>query len=106
MTHPRNYVEQAMSILAEETGPLEKDLLRLYALLALTRGTDTTLEDVHDAWALWRNETNPQHRSLRPFDALTIDVQELDRRYADAIHRAAGRLPGGQSKPADGGTER
>ena len=36
-------------------------LLRLYALLVLTKGTSTTMEDTHEAWAIWRAETYPEH---------------------------------------------
>jgi hypothetical protein len=39
--------------------------------------------------ALYRNVTNPAHRSLIPFDELDAEVQELDREYMNAIHEAA-----------------
>ena len=88
MTDP-NYAQAVLNRLNEVSPGLEPDLAQLYALLAMTKGADTTLEDVHDAWALWRNTTNPQHRSLIPFAELTVEVQELDREYMDAIHKAA-----------------
>lgn len=64
-------------------------LLRFYALLVLIQGHRTSLEDVHDAWACWRNATRPDHPALVPFGSLTPDVQELDRKYMDATHKAA-----------------
>jgi len=67
----------------------EMALYRIYAVLALTTGTETTNEHVHDAWAAWRAATKPDHRSLVPFDRLTADVQELDAPYRDAIRAAA-----------------
>lgn len=84
-----NYVQRVTRDLADRLPGCEMDLIDLYVLLALTRGTETTLEDVHDAWSVWRNTGSPHHRSLVPFDDLTPEVQELDRKYMEAIHDAA-----------------
>jgi hypothetical protein len=84
-----NYVQTVLNLLHAKLLDLDPDLARLYALLALTKGMDTSMEDVHDAWALWRNTTNPDHRSLIPFAELADEEQELDREYAVAIHAAA-----------------
>ncbi len=84
-----NYVEKVIEALSEELPGLDRDLLRLYALLAMTTGTETSLEDVHDAWSLWKNEIKADHKSLIPFSELTVEVQELDRKYADAIRKVA-----------------
>lgn len=92
MTRPAtNYVGAVLDRLADHpaTGDLDGDLLQLYALLALVKGRETTLRDVHDAWAIWRNRTAPEHRSLIPFADLTAAVQELDRPYMEAIRWAA-----------------
>ena len=70
----------------------EPGLLRLYALLVLTAGTGTSLEDVHSAWACWRDATRPDHPSLIPFAGLAPEVQELDRTYRDAIRAVAAGL--------------
>lgn len=64
-------------------------LVRLYVLLALTRGGETSLEDVHEAWAMWRTITRPEHPDLVPFEELTPETQEWDRPYMDAIHAVA-----------------
>lgn len=61
----------------------------VYALLVLTTGTSTTLENVHDAWAVLKNTINPDHKSLIPFRDLGLEVQELDRSYRDTIVRVA-----------------
>lgn len=88
-----NYAERAMTILAEELpSRLDDGLLALYALLVLTKGQDTTLKDVHNAWSLWRTRSIPNHPSLIPFEKLPEQVQELDRPYMEAIHRTADRL--------------
>lgn len=67
----------------------DPDLIHLYTLLALTKGEATTLADVHDAWALWRMQTRPDHPSLVPFGELTPETQEYDRPYMEAIHQVA-----------------
>lgn len=84
-----NYVQRISGDLADLLPDCDAHLIGLYTLLALARGPATTLEDVHDAWAIWRNTTNPAHKSLVPFDALSRDVQEMDRKYMEAIHKAA-----------------
>ena len=89
-----NYIDalaQAIYDAVPHDGPIEADewpLYRLYAVLGLVKGQDVALEDVHDAWAAWRSETNPWHRSLVPFADLAPDVQALDQPYVDAIKRA------------------
>ena len=86
-----NYVEQARHRLAGELAPSVPDteLVDLYTLLVLVKGGAVTLEDVHDAWAVWTSQRWPGHRSLIPFDQLSQEVQGLDRRYAEAIAAAA-----------------
>lgn len=86
-----NYAQAAIERVDAESPGLEPELVRLYALLALVKGARCTLQDVHDAWSIWRIATNPDHRSLVRFSQLAPDVQELDREYMDAIHRAAAR---------------
>ena len=64
-------------------------LLRSYALLAIVKGIFTSSKDVHDAWSAWRVDTDPDHRSLVPFNKLTKEVQDLDNKYRDAIRDAS-----------------
>lgn len=90
----QTYVQRAADALAAELPDLDPDLSRLHLLLVLTRGVDCTLEDVHDAWAVWCDATNPEHRSLIRFDELAPDVQALDEPYRDGIVRAARRVVG------------
>jgi hypothetical protein len=67
-------------------------LFRLYALLALVKGADVTAADVHDAWAVWMRERNPEHPSLKPFDELDPATQRADEPFVEAIRMAvAGR---------------
>jgi hypothetical protein len=95
-THPVTYIRPVIDHIDQELPGLPPELLRMYSLLALTKGLDTTLEDVHDAWSLWQEQSAPQHRSLIPFGQLSAQVQELDRPYRDAIvhaFQAASHLP-------------
>lgn len=64
-------------------------LFRMYALLCLAKGMDTEVKDVHDAWSAWCAQVDPEHHSLKPFDDLTPEVQDLDRPYHEAIIRVA-----------------
>lgn len=73
-----------------------EELIRLYALLALTTGVNTTWQDVHDAWAVWRDWDQPNHRSIVPFGELEYEVQELDLPYQQAIVKVARELHNGR----------
>jgi hypothetical protein len=79
------YIDEARDRLSTELPGLDYPLLDLYTLLVLTRGESATLEDVHDAWSVWRTRTQPDRRSIVPFKELTPEVQELDRKYLQAI---------------------
>ena len=84
-----NYVAEAMNELGARLPGCPAPLLRLYALLVLVKGVDTSNEDVHDAWSVWCDLDTPGHRSLIPFDDLTPEVQALDTKYRDAIREVA-----------------
>jgi hypothetical protein len=93
-----NYVDEIAAALRErlpddqwpDDGP--EELARVYALLALVKGEETTLEDVHDAWAVWKAARDPGHESLRPFAELDEETRSWDEPYAEAIRAvAAGR---------------
>lgn len=86
-----NYVEDIIEELHKELPTLLRSLLEMYALLVLTTGVNTTLENVHDAWALNKTGVFPEHRSIIPFVELSPEVQELDRKYKDAIVKVAER---------------
>lgn len=64
-------------------------LFRTYAVLALAKGAGVELEDVHDAWAAWMSDRNPDHPSLKPLRELSPEIQRSDRPYLDAIRGAA-----------------
>ena len=72
----------------ENTGTL----FRIYAVLALAKGTAVTAEDVHNAWAVWMHEQDPGHRSIKPFEELDEDAQASDEPFVKAIRAVAGHL--------------
>ena len=67
-------------------------MYRLYALLVLTRGTGTSLADVHNAWSVWMLERGMDHESLVPFEELPAEVQREDEPFQRAIISIAQRL--------------
>lgn len=83
-----NYVQEVRRRLSEKID-VEMDLLSLYALLVFTRGDMCTNEDIHDAWAIWRDRTNPEHKSLIPFEELSQEVKDLDIEYCEAVREVA-----------------
>jgi hypothetical protein len=73
-------------------------LYRMYAVLSFAKGAATTAKDVHDAWSAWVSDAHPDHRSLKPFDELTPDVQRMDDLYVQAIHWAASQFEYAESR--------
>ncbi len=69
-----------------------RPLFRLYALLALVKGTAVKAADVHNAWAAWMQERDPCHRSIRPFEELDAETQAFDEPFARAIRAVAEKL--------------
>lgn len=84
-----NYVEYVVIQLNDLIPGLPPELIDLYALLVLTQGESTSLDDVHDAWSVWKSRIRPDHHSLIPFNELSQEVQELDRKYMLAIRKVA-----------------
>jgi hypothetical protein len=74
--------------------PPDEDLplYRLYAVLLLIKGQKVTTGDVHNAWAAWASDHDPNNRNLLPFKELSLRIQRKDQAYVDAIHEAARRL--------------
>lgn len=87
-----NYIQEIQKLLNDElemVGTSYEDMLEVYGLLVLTVGVNCTNKHVHDAWSIWQNKTQPEHRSLIPFEELTKEVQELDNLYRKAIIKVA-----------------
>lgn len=95
MTYVDQIAEQIRSALPPKARPAEHadELYRLYALLVLTKGPDTTLENVHDAWSTWMSVHDPAHEALRPFRQLDQGTRNEDRPYLDAIRQVTQDRP-------------
>ena len=96
-----NYIEdvaQALDNILKMTDTPYVGLLGVYALLVFTVGEKCTNENIHDAWSIWQTRTEPEHRSLIPFDELTKEVQDLDTEYRDAVIEVAKLLENGLIK--------
>lgn len=97
---PGTYVEQARAALLAALGDAESDwdsdreLLDLYTLLVLTVGTRCTNEHIHDAWAVARQRTRPDHPDIVRYSQLDPEVQSYDTRFRVAVQRAATTLNG------------
>jgi hypothetical protein len=88
------YIDKIAFAVAAKCGmsmfnPGDRRLLRIYAVLVLVSGTETTKRDVHDAWAAWAVDEHIQHKSLKQFHELKPEVQDLDEPYRQAIVEVA-----------------
>jgi hypothetical protein len=93
-------VDRLRELAAEHGGQLADDrLAAAYAVLVLTTGQATTLENVHDAWSAWRAFSDrPDHDDLVPFDYLSNETIEWDRPYRDDIRKVAAELEADHEK--------
>lgn len=84
-----NYFDAVSAKLREHLPDVDIRFIRVYTLLILVKGEDTTMEDVHDAWSFVTTPQNPNHKSLIPFNNLTEEIQEYDRKYMEIIHKVS-----------------
>jgi hypothetical protein len=68
--------------------PIE-DLLRYYAVLALSLGTAVSDRDVHNAWVAWMSGIDSSHPALVPFDELPSEAVSQDHPFVEAIREVA-----------------
>ena len=90
-----NYIQNIQNLLEKELkmrGTPYEGLLETYGLLVLIVGENCSNENIHDAWSIWQNKTQPNHRSLIPFNKLTKDVQDLDELYRQAVIKVSNQL--------------
>lgn len=66
-------------------------LLDLYAVLLLAKGPAVTDEDVHNAWAAWMSQEDPNHPSIVKYADLPRDTREQDKPFGDAVRAVAKR---------------
>lgn len=90
-----NYFDKITERLAELLPECpDRQILRHYTLLVLSKGANTTMEDVHDAWTAWMVTVRPDHKSLIPFNELPSEIQEYDREKTEIIHKVAYEMRG------------
>ncbi|MGW8535776.1 DUF7701 domain-containing protein [Rhodococcus qingshengii] len=70
-----------------------QQLYRLYALLAMSKGSATTLTDVHNAWSIWMLEQEPCHPAIREFSHLEKTKQTEDEPFLEAIKAVSFSIP-------------
>lgn len=95
----KTYIDNIVERVSEDLHIKNRELSRLYALLVLTKGTEITLKDVHDAWAMSMNFRptteycyGHEHKSIVPFDDLDPDVQIKDERFVKKLRILAKEL--------------
>ncbi len=69
-----------------------RNLFILYALIALSRGTSVTAEDVHNAWNAWMLLRGENHPSMVPFEELSKNKKEEDNPFLEAIRRVVAQF--------------
>lgn len=74
-----------------DRGETSLELFRLYAILALAKGTGVEPSDVHNAWVAWKQDRDPDHDALKPFEKLDRETQDADSPFVAAIHAVAAR---------------
>ena len=93
-----NYIDQIAEAIKREVKannvPADDggSLFRLYAVLALAKGTQVTADDVHNAWSAWKIMIDPSHEAIKPFAELSPEIQAKDAPYVEAIQAVARRL--------------
>lgn len=95
------YIDRITEEVKNELHLKDNRLIQLYAILVLTKGTEITLKDVHDAWAMnmnFKQKTDfcygHDHKSIVPFEELDICTQNKDARFVDGLRKVAQRVKG------------
>lgn len=90
-TYVHKVVEKVESVFRTEHSYLSQDFVNFYAhlvLTALSANIRLTKEMVHDAWSVvtYYRDRARLHSSMKPFEYLTAEVQELDQPYVDRLN--------------------
>ncbi len=92
-----SYLDEVASVISRELHESPSDatppaLLRLYAVLLLSKGDQVNADDVHNAWAAWMQETQPENVLIRPYRELDASTQGADDPFVEAIRLASRSL--------------
>lgn len=90
-TYVHKVIEKVDEAFRTETSFLSQDFVNFYShlvLTALSADIEFTQEMVHDAWSVvtYYKDSSKLHPSMKPFDYLTLEVQELDQPYVDKLN--------------------
>lgn len=90
-TYVHKVIEKVDEAFRTETSFLSQDFVNFYShlvLTALSLDIELTKEMVHDAWSVvtYYKDTLKLHPSMKPFDYLTPEVQELDQPYVEKLN--------------------
>ena len=92
----QTYIDNVTEMVKSATNIKNIHLAKMYALLVLVKGTNITLEDVHNAWAMDMNFRpkneycyGHEHRSIVPFDQLPEETKDKDKKYLTALRKVA-----------------
>lgn len=93
------YIDEVAAMIYRKVNPEreyfdDRSLYRIYAVLCLGTGEQTTMSDVHNAWVAWKVIDNPGNPYNRPFSQLSPIAQEYDREFMQAIREVAQEIGG------------
>lgn len=98
-TYVHKVIEKVDEAFRTETSFLSQDFVNFYAhlvLTALSADIEFTKEMVHDAWSVvtYYKDSLKLHPSMKPFDYLTPEVQELDQPYVEKLNEVLSYFKG------------
>lgn len=98
-TYVHKVVEKVESAFRTEHSYLSDDFVTFYThlvLTALSADIGITKEMVHDAWsvATYHKDNMRLHMSMRPFDYLSTEIQELDQPYVEKLNEVLSYFKG------------
>lgn len=98
-TYVHKVVEKVESVFRTEQSCLSEDFVTFYTQLVLTAlslDIEITKETVHDAWSVvtYHRDSMRLHPSMKPFDYLTTEVQELDQLYVEKLNEVLNYFKG------------
>ena len=98
-TYVHKVIEKVDEVFRTETSFLSQDFVNFYShlvLTALSADIEFTQEMVHDAWSVvtYYKDSLKLHPSMKPFDYLTSEVQELDQPYVEKLNEVLSYFKG------------
>lgn len=98
-TYVHKVIEKVDEAFRTETSFLSQDFVNFYSHLVLTAlyaDIEFTQEMVHDAWSVvtYYKDNLKLHPSMKPFEYLTPEVQELDQPYVEKLNEVLNYFKG------------